>query len=193
MPQTTFEYELTDSLKATEDLNVNLYAAKIGGHALRIEKHSSWATSLSWDLPEQYGLEDFLAAVENAFQEADEQGHEAEEYAMVIGTSAFDGTEQADEWEDPQEFSYIRPLEVDDFAAMDLSPDQVNFLRIYGDLAHFAYNSPPRGHISLIFDPKPHQLISAFRFTAEMMPPALNLEPKQIGEFVMSLPFPESP
>jgi hypothetical protein len=149
------------------------------GYPMTIERHADWLTTAYWTLPDEYTFDHFLTAVENTFKEAEGHGYEPEgDLQMAVGSPELDNIEIA---------NYIRPLETDDFEELSITADQVSFLKLGNDLAHFTFNRPNR-QVGLLFYEKPHQTRSAFRFMAEMLPPSVKLTPHELGEFVLALP-----
>lgn len=154
-------------------------SATFAGYPVEIQRHEDWHTAVSWELPKEYNFEDFLIAVEAVFEEAEAHGYEIDGFpTMAVGSPKLDAIELVE---------YIRPLKVDDFEQLGISAEDISFLGLGEDLAHLTYNRPDRG-ISIGFLPRPHQIRSAFRFMAEMLPSSPAFTPHQIGEFVLGLP-----
>lgn len=180
MPGAHASFEVQSSSETRDDqCTIICYSATVGGFPFNIERHSDWLTTAYWTLPDEYSFEDVLGAMEATFVSAEEDGYTFEGGIPVdIGSPDFEHIEEVE---------FYRPLEAVDFETVGTSIDRVNFFRTNGDLAHFTY-SKTRREVGLLIDEKPRQIKSAFLFMANLMPSALRLDPKRLGEFVLELP-----
>lgn len=167
-------------LKSEPHTKLTHYEVSAEGFNFNIERHHDWLTTASWQLPDEYAYEDFLRVVEEVFREAEANGYEVDSPTEVaMGSSEIDEVFIGE---------FIRPLEPGDFEGLGVTDEQIGFVRLGDDLAHFYWDS--NGLVGTLFYEKPHQIRSAFHFIAELMPSRIRLQPAELGKFVLDLERP---
>lgn len=145
-----------------------------------VQRQNDWVTSVMWALPEEYSYSNFLEVVEEMFKEAEANGYATDgKNSYAMGSSNLERVVEGE---------FIRPLEPGDFEEFGISDDEIGFLRLGDDLAHFYFSR--NRMVGIIIEDRPHQTRSGFGFMANLFPSRLRLEPAEIGQFVLGLQKP---
>lgn len=156
------------------------YEVSLDEFLFHVERHHDWLTTAYWSLPDEYTYVDFLRVVEQMFTEAEANGYVPDdEHTYAMGSSKLKRVVEGE---------FIRPLELGDFEEFGVKDEEIGFLRVGDDLAHFYFSQD--GIVAIILEEKPHQTRSGFSFMANLFPSRLRLEPAEIGEFVLGLQRP---
>lgn len=166
-----------------ESISIDHYETFVGhritidGFPLRVERNGNWDTCISWLLPNEYDWEDFLGAIERAYQVAEDHGYPFDDLIPIaIASPALEGLFEGE---------FRRPLIQQDIEDLDITLEQISFARTGGDLAHFYLDSSRL--VGTMLNQTPHNTRTAYEFIQKMLPSSIEVSGDEIKGYIEAL------